>query len=34
MSLEDQEILDERIKIAIDERTAVLKNELPKLLWD
>jgi len=34
MKLEDQEITKERLKKAIDERTALIKNELPKLLWD
>jgi predicted DNA-binding mobile mystery protein A len=34
MKLEDQENSKERIKIAIRERTAILKNEMPKALWD
>lgn len=34
MKLEDQENSKERLKKAIEERTAVIKNELPKMLWD
>ena len=34
MKLEDQENSDKRIKKAIAERTAILKQELPKILWD
>jgi len=34
MKLEDQENSESRIKKAIDERTALLKNEMPKILWD
>ncbi|MTI29860.1 mobile mystery protein A [Cytophagales bacterium RKSG123] len=34
MKLEDQENSQERIKKAIDERTTILKNEIPKVLWD
>ncbi len=34
MKLEDQEISTERIKKAIDERTEIIKKELPKSLWD
>lgn len=34
MKLEDQENTKQRLKKAIDERTAVIKNELPKMLWD
>ena len=34
MKLEDQENSKTRIKKAIEERTTILKNELPKLLWD
>ena len=34
MKLEDQENTKDRLKKAIDERTALIKNELPKLLWD
>ena len=34
MKLEDQANSARRIKIAIDERAAVIKNEMPKILWD
>jgi len=34
MRLEDQENTQERIQKAIDERTSLLKNEMPKILWD
>jgi predicted DNA-binding mobile mystery protein A len=34
MKLEDQENSEMRLKKAIEERTALLKNELPKVLWD
>ncbi len=34
MKLEDQENSKERIKKAIEERTTLLKNEMPKMLWD
>ena len=34
MKLEDQENSENRIKKAIDERTGILKNEMPKILWD
>jgi predicted DNA-binding mobile mystery protein A len=34
MKLEDQENSQQRISKAIEERTAVIKNELPKVLWD
>jgi predicted DNA-binding mobile mystery protein A len=34
MKLENQENSDERIKRAINERTTLLKNEMPKMLWD
>lgn len=34
MKLEDQENTDRRIKKAIVERTAILKQALPKTLWD
>jgi predicted DNA-binding mobile mystery protein A len=34
MKLEDQENSSQRIKIAIEERTVLLKNEMPKVLWD
>ncbi|MEZ4811866.1 MAG: mobile mystery protein A [Allomuricauda sp.] len=34
MKLEGQENTNERIKKAIGERTALLKNDMPKVLWD
>jgi predicted DNA-binding mobile mystery protein A len=34
MKLEDQENSRERISKAIQEKTAELKNEMPKILWD
>lgn len=34
MKLEDQENSQQRLKKAIEERTALLKNELTKILWD
>jgi predicted DNA-binding mobile mystery protein A len=34
MKLEDQEISYERLEEAIEERTAELKKEMPKALWD
>ncbi len=34
MKLEDQENTQQRLKKAIEERTAAIKNELPKMLWD
>lgn len=34
MKLEDQENTQQRLKKAIEERTAIIKNELPKMLWD
>lgn len=34
MKLEDQENSEARLKKAIEERTAILKHELPKVLWD
>jgi predicted DNA-binding mobile mystery protein A len=34
MKLEDQENSKERIKKLIEERTILLKEELPKILWD
>jgi hypothetical protein len=34
MKLEDQENTEERIQKAIAERTALLKHEMPKVLWD
>lgn len=34
MKLEDQENSKQRLKKAIEERTTIIKNELPKILWD
>lgn len=34
MKLEDQENSKQRIEKAIEERTAIIKNEIPKTLWD
>lgn len=34
MKLEDQENTQQRLKKAIEERTAIIKQELPKMLWD
>lgn len=34
MKLEDQENSRQRIEKAIEERTAIIKNEMPKTLWD
>jgi predicted DNA-binding mobile mystery protein A len=34
MELEDQGNSEKRIKQAIKERTEILKNEMPKILWD
>ena len=34
MKLEDQENSEKRIKKAIEERTTILKTEMPKILWD
>lgn len=34
MKLEDQENSGKRIQKAIRERTAIIKNEMPKILWD
>lgn len=34
MKLEDQENSKQRVKKAIEERTANIKNEMPKMLWD
>lgn len=34
MKLEDQENSKQRIEKAIEERAIVLKNEMPKSLWD
>ncbi len=34
MKLEDQGNTEKRIKKAIEDRTAILKHEIPKILWD
>lgn len=34
MKLEDQENSKERLQKAIEERISIIKNELPKMLWD
>lgn len=34
MKLEDQEVKEERIRKAIEERTLIIKQEMPKSLWD
>lgn len=34
MKLEDQENSEMRLKKAIEQRTAILKHEMPKILWD
>lgn len=34
MKLEDQENSRQRIEKAIEERTAIIKNEMPKSLWN
>jgi predicted DNA-binding mobile mystery protein A len=34
MKLEDQENSKQRLQKAIEERTTIIKNELPKSLWD
>lgn len=34
MKLEDQENTKLRIEKAIEERTIIIKNEMPKMLWD
>jgi predicted DNA-binding mobile mystery protein A len=34
MKLEDQENSKQRIEKAIEERVAIIKNEMPKTLWD
>lgn len=34
MKLEEQENSQQRIEKAIEERAAVIKNEMPKTLWD
>ncbi len=34
MKLEDQENTKQRVSKAIQERAAIIKNEMPKILWD
>lgn len=34
MKLEDQGNTEKRLKRAIDERTTLIKHEMPKILWD
>jgi hypothetical protein len=34
MSLEDQQISKERIEQAIEQKTAEIKFEMPRYLWD
>jgi len=34
MELEDQKVSSERIMKAIEDRAAILKHEMPKILWD
>lgn len=34
MKLEDQENSETRIKKAIEQRTSILKQQMPKILWD
>ena len=34
MKLEDQENSKQRIEKAIEERATIIKNEMPKILWD
>lgn len=34
MKLEDQENSKQRLQKAVEERAAILKSELPKILWD
>ena len=34
MKLEEQGLTDKRIKKAIEERAALIKYEMPKILWD
>ena len=34
MKLEDQENSKQRLQKAIEERTAIIKSEMPKMLWD
>jgi hypothetical protein len=34
MKLEDQENSNMRLKKAVEERAFVIKNDMPKILWD
>jgi predicted DNA-binding mobile mystery protein A len=34
MSLEDQEVSEDRIRKAVDQKTRELKEKVPKILWD
>ncbi len=34
MKLEDQENTKQRLQKAVEERAAILKSEMPKILWD
>ena len=34
MELEDQQNSRKRLERAIEERTEILKNEMPRILWD
>jgi predicted DNA-binding mobile mystery protein A len=34
MKLENQSISEQRVKYAIEERTASILNDMPKMLWD
>jgi hypothetical protein len=34
MKLENQAISEQRVKYAIEERTASILNDMPKMLWD
>jgi len=34
MSLEDQEVSEDRIQRAVDQKTRELKENVPKILWD
>ena len=34
MKLEDQEVSYTRLKKAIEERTIIIKQDLPKTIWD
>ena len=34
MKLEDQENMKQRLEKAIQERTLIIKNEMPKILWE